>query len=148
MYLAAETGGAVFGALGTGGIALAATVFLVLGVRGQGRVKLKDNPALISAFIAGTAFTAAGDIWLNPSKITAQGLTGIGVGTGGGPFGDIGLGAVGLILLIVMLTAKMTPLFGAALGLIASFVWPATGDGTIWAIPAELAAAVLMMVGS
>ncbi|MGW6459102.1 hypothetical protein ACWF94_24800 [Streptomyces sp. NPDC055078] len=145
---APATGGALFGAVGAGGLALALTVLLVLGVKGKGRVKLKDNPALIVAFLAGTAFSAAGQIWANPQKIVGQGLTGLGVGTGNGPFGNVGLGAVALILLIVMLCAPMTPAVGATLGLIAAFVWPAVGAGTIWAVPAELAAAVLMMVGA
>ena len=146
MYLAAAEGAAL-GALGAGGLAFALALFLVLGVKGQGRVELKDNPAMICGFVASTAFTAAGSIWSNPEKITSQGLTGIGVGTGAGPFGNVGIGAVALILLILMTCWKMTPLRGAILGLVAGIVWPAAGTGTVWAIPSELGAAVLMMVG-
>lgn len=146
MYLAAAEG-AVFGALGTGGIAFALTVFLVLGIKGEGKVKLKDNPAMICGFVSSTAFSAAGAVWSNPEKITSQGLTGLGVGQGSGPFGNVGIGAVALVLLILMLAWKMTPLRGAVLGILAGIVWPAAGDGTVWAIPAELGAAVLMMVG-
>jgi len=122
-------------------------VFLVLGVKGKGRVKLRDNPAMVVAFLAGTAFHAAGQVWAHPERITAQGLTGLGVGGGGGPFGDVQIGAVALILLIIMLCAPMTPMFGAALGLIAAFVWPAAGSAAIWAVPSELGAAGLMMIG-
>jgi hypothetical protein len=147
MYIAASANGAALGALGTGGIALAAAIFLVLGVRGDGKVKLKDNPAMITAFIAGTAFTAAGAIWANSERITKQGLSGLGVGNANGVFGDVRLGAVALVLLILMLCWKQTPVRGAALGLIASVVWPAAGDGTLWAVPSELAAGALMMVG-
>lgn len=146
MYLAAAEGTAL-GALGAGGIALAVTVLLVLGVKGEGRVQLKDNPAMICGFVASTAFSAAGQIWANPEKIASQGLTGLGVGTGSGPFGNVGVGAVALILLILMLCWKITPLRGAILGLIAGIVWPAAGAGTVWAIPSELGAAVLMMIG-
>lgn len=146
MYLAAPDG-AAFGALGAGGLALALTLFLVLGVRGEGRVKLKDNPAMICGFVASTAFTAAGSIWSNPEKITSQGLTGLGVGSGSGPFGNVGIGAVALVLLILMMCWKMSPLRGAILGLVAGIVWPAAGTGTVWAIPSELGAAILMMVG-
>jgi len=146
VYLSAAEG-AVFGGLGAGGLALAATVFLVLGVKGKGKVKLKDNPAVIAGFVAATAFSAAGSIWANPEKITSQGLTGLGVGTGSGAFGDVGVGAVALVLLIIILCWELSPLRGAILGLLAGIVWPATGDGTIWAIPSELGAAVLMMVG-
>jgi hypothetical protein len=146
VYLAAADG-AAFGALGAGGLAFALALFLVLGVKGQGRVKLKDNPAMICGFVASTAFSAAGSIWANPEKITSQGLTGLGVGQGSGPFGNVGIGAVALVLLILMMCWKMTPLRGAILGLIAGIVWPAAGNGTIWAMPSELGAAVLMMVG-
>jgi hypothetical protein len=139
---------AIFGGLGTGGLALAITVLLVLGVRGNGRVKLTASPAAYVAFLAATAASAAGQMWANPEKVVGQGLTGLGVGQGtSGPFGDVQLGAVALILLIVFLTASVSPWFGAALGAIAGFVWPATGDGTIWAIPCALAKAFLAMLG-
>jgi hypothetical protein len=146
VYLAAPEG-AVFGALGAGGLAFALALFLALGVRGEGRVRLKDNPAMICGFVASTAFSAAGSIWSNPERITSQGLTGLGVGSGSGPFGNVGIGAVALVLLILMTCWRLTPLRGAILGLIAGIVWPAAGDGTLWAIPSELAAAVLMMIG-
>lgn len=146
MYLAAADGAAL-GALGTGGLALCAVVFLVLGVKGKGRVQLKDNPAIICGFVASTAFSAAGKIWANPERITSQGLTGLGVGSGDGPFGNVGIGAVALLLLILILCWQMSPLRGAVLGLVAGIVWPAAGAATVWAIPSELGAAVLMMVG-
>jgi hypothetical protein len=146
VYLAAPEG-AVFGALGAGGLAFALALFLALGVKGEGRVRLKNNPAMICGFVASTAFSAAGSIWSNPERITSQGLTGLGVGSGSGPFGNVGIGAVALVLLILMTCWRLTPLRGAILGLIAGIVWPAAGDGTLWAIPSELAAAVLMMIG-
>ncbi|WP_181785343.1 hypothetical protein [Streptomyces phytophilus] len=146
MYLA-QADGAAFGALGAGGLALALTVLLVLGVRGQGRVRLRENPALICGFIAGTAFSAAGAIWSNPERLTQQGLTGLGVGSESGPFGNVGVGAVSLILLILMLCWKLTPVRGAGLGLVAAVVWPLAGSSAVWALPVELAAASLMMIG-
>lgn len=146
MYLAAAEG-AVFGGIGAGGLALCFAVFLVLGVKGKGRVKLKDNPAAVVAFIASTSFSAAGAIWSNPEKIVSQGLTGLGVESGSGPLGDVRIGAVALLLGILLACLPLTPFRGAVIGLIAGFVWPATGDGTLFAIPSELAAAALMMVG-
>lgn len=145
MYLA-QADGAAFGALGAGGLALALAVALVLGVRGQGKIRLRDNSAMILAFIAGTAFSAAGAIWANPERITRQGLSGLGVG-GSGPFGNVGMGAVALLLLILMLGLRLTPARGAALGLVAAVVWPLAGSATVWALPCELAAASLMMIG-
>jgi hypothetical protein len=146
VYLAAAEGAAL-GALGAGGLSLALTVLLVFGVKGEGRVKLKDNPAIICGFLATTAFSSAGKLWANPERIASQGLTGLGVGTGDGPFGNVGIGAVALILLILILCWKMNPLRGAVLGLIAGIVWPAAGAASVWAVPSELGAAVLMMVG-
>lgn len=148
MYLAAPTtSGAVFGVLGSGGIALCLTALLVFGVMGKGNVKFKVRGATITAFLAGTAYVAAGQIWANPGKITEQGLTGLGVGTGGGPFGNVGIGAVALLLLIIMIAAPLNPMSAAVVGMIASFVWPAAGDGSVWAAPVQFGAAVLMMVG-
>lgn len=132
------------GHLGTGGIALAVVVALVLGVRGNGRVKLSGSPAAYTAFVAATAASAAGSTWARPEQVVGQGLTGLGVGQGaGGPFGDVGLGAVALLLLVIFLFASVTPVFGAVLGAIAGFVFPATGSGTIWSLPSDLIASFL-----
>lgn len=143
---APTSGGAVLGSLGAGGIALALTVLLILGVRGRGRIKLTTGRAGTVAFLAGTSYVAAGKIWANAEKVVGQGLTGFGVGSDG-PFGHVGIGAVALLLLIFMLAAPLTPVRAAALALLAAFVWPATGDGTLWAVPSQLAAAALMMIG-
>jgi hypothetical protein len=149
VYLSAPAGATAgaLGALGAGGLSLLLTVFLVLGVKGKGKVKLKDNPAVICGFLATTAFASAGKIWANPERIASQGLTGLGVGSGDGPFGNVGMGAIASLLLILILCWEMSPLRGAILGLIAGIIWPAAGTDTVWAIPAELGAAVLMMVG-
>jgi hypothetical protein len=148
VYLAAPTtSGAVFGVLGNGGIAICATALLVFGVMGKGKIKFEVRGSLITAFLAGTAYVAAGKIWADPGRITEQGLTGLGVGSGDGPFGDVGIGAVALLLLIIMIAAPLNPASAAAVGMIASFVWPAAGDGSVWAAPVQFAAAVLMMVG-
>lgn len=149
MYLAAPSaGGAVFGAVGAGGISLALAVFLYFGVKGKGKVRLNENPAMVFAFLAGTAFSAAGAIWAHPERITQQGLTGLGVGTGSGIFGAVGIGAVCLVLLALILTAPLTPGRGAWLALISAFVFPAAGQDTIWVAPVELALALLAMAGA
>lgn len=137
----------VFGSLGAGGIALALLTFLILGVRGKGRIALGGTAATVVAFLFGTACHTAGELWSHPERFTAQGLTGLGVGTGAGVFGDVQIGAVALILLIVMLAAPLTGKLGAIVGIIAGFVWPAAGDGSIWAAPVQLGGAALMMIG-
>ncbi|MFE4647725.1 hypothetical protein [Streptomyces sp. NPDC056707] len=151
MYLAApSSGGAVFGAVGAGGISLALAVFLYFGVKGKGKIRLNENPAMVFAFLAGTAFSAAGAIWAHPERIAQQGLTGLGVGTGTGTgiFGAVGIGAVCLVLLALILTAPLTPGRGAWLALISAFVFPAAGQDTIWVAPVELALALLAMAGA
>ena len=148
MYLAASGSGTVFGVVGAGGIALVLTVLLVLGVRGKGKIRLSAGQASVVAFLAGTAYVAAGKIWANAQLITEQGLSGLGVGSSDGPFGAVGIGAAALLLLVIMLAAPLTPGRAAAVAMIASFVWPAAGDGTIWSVPTELAAATLMMVAA
>lgn len=147
MYLAVSTTGPALGALGAGGIALALTVFLILGVKGQGKVKLKDNPAILTAFLAGTSFHAAGAIWGHADQITRQGLTGLGIGNGHSVLGNIGIALPSLLVLIFMLCWRLNPARGAALGLIAALVWPLAGAGSIFAAPSELAAGVLLMIG-
>lgn len=149
MYLAAPAGATAgaLGAVGTGGLALCLTALLVFGVKGKGKLALKDNPATICGFLATTSFAAAGKIWANPERIASQGLTGLGVGTGDGPFGNVGLGAVATLLLILILCWEMNPLRGAVLGMIAGIIWPAAGNESVWAMPSELGAAALMMIG-
>jgi len=147
MYVAApDSGGAVLGVLGSGGLALCLTALLVFGVIGKGKVSFSTGQAGAVAFLAGTAFTAAGKIWDDAEQVVQQGWTGLGVG-GNGPFGEIGIGAASLLLLIIMLTAPLNPVRAAVVSMIAAFTWPATGDGTIWAVPGQLAAAVFMMIG-
>ncbi|MGW1661044.1 hypothetical protein [Streptomyces microflavus] len=144
---APTSGGAVLGSLGGGGIALALTLLLVLGVRGKGKITFGAGKAGICGFLAGTSWVAAGKIWENAELVVAQGLTGFGVGTNG-PFGEIGIGAVALILVIIMVAAPLNAGRAAVVSLLAAFVWPAAGDGTLWAVPCQLGAAGLMMIGT
>jgi hypothetical protein len=144
----AASGETIFGPVGAGGLALALTVLLFFGVKGKGKIKLAERAAGIVAFLAGTSYAAAGQIWANPERITSQGLTGFGVGTGGGPLGNVGVGAVALVLFILMLTFPLTPVTSAVLGMISAFVFPAAGDGSLFAIPTEFAAAILIIGGA
>jgi hypothetical protein len=145
---AAATGETIFGPVGAGGLALALSVLLFFGVKGKGRVKFGTRAAGIVAFLAGTSYSAAGKIWTNAEAITSQGLTGFGVGSSNGPLGNVGIGAVALVLFILMLTAPLTPVTSAVLGMISAFVFPAAGDGSIFAVPVQFAAAVLIIGGA
>ncbi|WP_330349600.1 hypothetical protein [Streptomyces sp. NBC_00582] len=148
MITLAVTGETVFGPVGAGGLALALSVLLFFGVKGKGKVKFGTRAAGIVAFLAGTSYAAAGQIWANPERVTSQGLTGFGVGTGGGPLGNVGIGAVALVLFFLMLTAPQNPVTSAVLGMISAFVFPAAGDGSIFAVPVEFASAVLIIGGA
>lgn len=148
MYLAAPTsGGAVLGFMGSGGLALCLTALLIFGVIGKGRIRLNTFRAGLVAFLAGSAYIAAGKIWSSPQQVVEQGWTGLGVGGAAGPFGELGIGAACTLLLILMLVAPLNPVRAAVLGLIAAFTWPSAGDGAIWAAPGQFVAALFMMFG-
>ncbi|MFF1416547.1 hypothetical protein [Streptomyces sp. NPDC058280] len=148
MYLAApDSGSAALGFLGSGGLALCLTVLLVFGVIGKGRYKLTTGKAGFVAFLAGTAYTAAGKIWSHAEGVVQQGWTGLGVGGGEGPFGVVGIAAACLLLVILMMVAPLNPVRASSLCMVAAFTWPSAGDGSIWAVPGQFVAAGFMMLG-
>lgn len=148
MYLAAPTSGtAVLGFMGSGGLALCLTALLIFGVMGKGKIKLKTFQAGVVAFLAGSAYVAAGKIWASPQQVVEQGWTGLGVGGAAGPFGQFGIGAACTLLVILMLVAPLNPTRSTMLSLIAAFTWPSAGDGAIWAVPGQFVAALFMMFG-
>ncbi|MFD7429035.1 hypothetical protein ACFV6Z_18610 [Streptomyces sp. NPDC059818] len=148
MYLAApNSAGSFFGAVGAGGLAVFLTIVLIFGVVGKGKVKLKTWQAGVVALAAGSAYTAAGKIWSHAETVVQQGWTGLGVGNSGGAFGDIQIGGASLALAGLMLFAPLNPARAAALCMIAAMTWPAAGDGSIWAVPGQLTAALFTMFG-
>ncbi|MEV3995792.1 hypothetical protein AB0K62_08880 [Streptomyces halstedii] len=148
MYLAApNSAGSFFGSVGAGGLAICLTVLLIFGVIGKGKIKLNTFRAGLVALLAGSSYAAAGKIWSHAEAVVQQGWTGLGVGGGEGAFGVIGIGAASTLLVILMLVAPLNPVRAAALCLIAAFTWPAAGDGSIWAVPGQLIAAVFVMFG-
>lgn len=148
MFLAApDSTSSVVGFMGSGGVALCLTVLLIFGVIGRGKHKLTTGKAGVVAFLAGCAYIAAGKIWASPQQVVEQGWTGLGVGGSSGPFGEVGIGAACVLLLILMLVAPLNPVRAAALGLIAAFTWSAAGEGSVWAVPGQFFAALSMMIG-
>lgn len=147
MNLAApDTGAAVFGSIGAGGLALALTVLLVLGCRGRGKIRLETGKAKLVGFAAGTAYMAAGAVWANPEKFTQQSLAGLGVGQSGGPFGTIGMGAIALLLLIIMYFAPLKPGRAGILCILAAIVWATAGG--LWALPGDLVGTAFVALGA
>ncbi|MFD4000866.1 hypothetical protein [Streptomyces rubiginosohelvolus] len=147
-HIAAAASGGTFDYVGAGGLALIATAILIFGVIGKGSRKLNTLWAGIVAFVAGSAYIAAGKIWASPQQVVEQGWTGIGVGGGAGPFGDVGIGAACGLLVVIMVFAPLNPARSAVLSLIAAFTWPMAGTGSIWAVPNQFFAALSMMIGA
>ncbi|MEU5036575.1 hypothetical protein AB0G48_20850 [Streptomyces rubiginosohelvolus] len=150
MYSIAAPGSAssVFGFLGSGGLAVCLTLWLIFGVIGKGKVQLTTFKAGLSAFATGASYNAAGKIWSSPQQVVDQGWTGFGVGGGPGAFGEIGIGAACLALFILMLVAPLNPVRAAILYLVASFTWPSAGVGSIWDIPSQFTAALFLIFGA
>ncbi|WP_189846098.1 hypothetical protein [Streptomyces rubiginosohelvolus] len=147
-HIAAAASGGTFDYVGAGGLALVTTAILVFGVIGKGSRKLNTLWAGIVAFVAGSAYIAAGKIWASPQQVVEQGWTGIGVGGGAGPFGDVGIGAACALLVVIMVFAPLNPARAAVLSLVAAFTWPMAGTGSIWAVPGQFFAALSMMIGA
>ncbi|MGW1813297.1 hypothetical protein ACWCQM_06960 [Streptomyces sp. NPDC002125] len=148
MYLAAAASGGTFDYVGAGGLALIATAILVFGVIGKGSRKLNTLWSGITAFVAGSAYIAAGKIWASPQQVVEQGWTGLGVGGAAGPLGEVGIGAACGLLVVLMVFAPLNPARAAVLSLVAAFTWPMAGIGSIWAVPGQFFAALSMMVGA
>ncbi|MEU3972361.1 hypothetical protein [Streptomyces bacillaris] len=147
MHLAAPASSGTFDYVGAGGLALIATAILIFGVIGKGSRKLNTLWAGITAFVAGSAYIAAGKIWASPQQVVEQGWTGLGVGGAAGPFGEVGIGAACGLLVVLMVFAPLNPTRSAVLSLTAAFTWPMAGVGSIWAVPGQFFAALSMMVG-
>lgn len=143
-YLSASTSSSdLFGVLGTGGLAIVLTTVLVIGIRGRGKLRLTQTAASITGFLAGVAYTAAGSIWANAGTVTKQALAG--AASPHGPAGDVGLGAIAIVLTLVMVYARVKPGIAAVLGIAAATVFAAAGG--IWAIATTTAATTFVSFG-
>lgn len=119
--------GHILGTLGASGAAFAVTVILVLGVRGRHRIKFDANQAAIVGLIAGTFYATAAQVWRTPGQITlglAQAVQGQG--------GDVGMGAIALVICVVIYGCKLKPRTAAWLGIAAATVFAAAGG--LWGI--------------
>lgn len=134
--------GHVLGTLGASGAALAVTVILVMGVRGKHRLKFDPMQAAIVAFVAGTLYAAAAEIWSTPGDITMA-LTQAVQGSVGG---NVGMGAIAVIITVTIYGAKLKTRTSAFLGIAAATVYAAAGG--IWGIlPTVLASTMNHALG-
>jgi hypothetical protein len=141
LHLAAATTGTatlssghVLGSLGTGGIALVLTALLILGVRNKSKHKMSHEHAGIIGFIAGTLYLAAGQLWSAAGSLTdslASTVTGP-----DGPLGNVGLGAVALVLFLWWWLGHPRPGKAALLGIASGSLFAAAGG--IWGIASAM----------
>lgn len=133
----------ILGTLGLGGAALAATVILLLGVRGRGKVKLSHEAAGFIGFVAGTLYIAAGQIWEAPGALT-ESLTNTITGPDG-IFGNAGQGAVALAIAAWFWMGKPRPGKGALQGIAAATIFGTAGG--LWGIFPTMVLTVLGHLG-
>lgn len=121
-------GGQILGSLGAGGAALAITVFLIVGVKGKKKIKLDADQAAVGGFVAGVLYGAAASVWSTAESVSlglAEAVRGAGVG-------NVGMGAVALLLVILIYGVRMKPGAAALAGIAAASIFAAAGG--IWAV--------------
>lgn len=130
-------GGQILGTLGASGAALAATVILVMGVKGQHKIKLDQMQAAGGGLIAGVLYATAASIWSTPGSIT-KGLT---AAIQGGVGGNVGMGAIAVCLVAIIYGKKLKPRTAALFGIAAATIFAAAGG--IWGVVNTTLAAFL-----
>ncbi|MER7395470.1 hypothetical protein ABT381_08135 [Streptomyces sp. NPDC000151] len=132
--------GQIFGSLGASGAALAVTVFLILGIKGKHKIKLDADQAAIVGLIAGTLYATAASVWSTPGSITK----GIAAAVQSGIGGNVGLGAIALVICLIIYGAKLKPRTAALFGIAAASVFGAAGG--LWSILSTVLASGLNQV--
>lgn len=133
--LAAGTGAAILGGIGTGGIALVLFTALVLGTRSKGaKVTLKQGVALFLGLATGTVLVGAGTIGGLPDDLTKGAMDAAKIGTGGGPLGDVQPGAIAIVLVLIAYMVNLKPRTAGVTGIIMSTVFATAGGA--WAMTA------------
>ncbi|WP_030262058.1 hypothetical protein [Streptomyces violens] len=132
--------GQVLGSLGASGAALAATVFLVLGVKGKHKIKLDADQAAIVGLIAGTLYATAASVWSTPGSIAKGMAAAVQSGIGG----NVGMGAIALVIVLVIYGMKLKPRTAALFGIAAASIFAAAGG--LWGIVSTFLASGLNQV--
>lgn len=121
-------GGQILGSLGAGGAALAATFFLIVATKGKHKIKLNADQAAIVGLIAGTLYMAAAAVWTAPGNISL----GLARALQGGVGGNVGMGAIALLIVIAIYGMKLKPRTAAVLGIAAASIFAAAGG--VWGV--------------
>ncbi|MFF0394125.1 hypothetical protein ACFYS8_36275 [Kitasatospora sp. NPDC004615] len=119
-------------ALGSGGFATCATVYLYAGIRGKNRITVKKDNVPYWAFAIGTFSASAGSAF--------QQIAGIGTQIdqafqGNNALGDWRTGATAALLTIVTFGFEAKPLKDSICGAVAPSLFAAAGG--LWALPAN-----------
>lgn len=118
--------GEIFGVIGWTGGALVMTAFVILGVIGKGRVKLKGDAVIWSAWILGVLYAQAGESFAFAAKFgggLSEAIQNSRLGAGG----QIGAGAVALFLCVILYMASEHKWRAAGIALILPSVFTAAG---------------------
>lgn len=136
--------GSLFGAFGSGGVCLAIAVWVVIGHRGKGKLAAKHEDSHTAWWmIAFGLFAAtAGQVFSAPAQV-GQAFTHA-FTSQSAAFGQVGVGAVALILTLVLFGTKPRPLLDSVLGATVPSVYAAAGG--LWALPLTVAGSAIRAV--
>lgn len=133
--------GHILGELGASGAALASTAFLVVGVKGQHKIKLEKQHTIATwGLITGTFYATAAGIWSAPGTVTA----GIAQALQHAPGGHVGLGAVALVITAIIYGFKLRPGIAACTGIAAATIYAEAGG--IWGLGSAILSSSLTQV--
>lgn len=133
--------GHILGELGASGAALASTFVLIAGVKGKHKIKMhRQHTVATWGLITGTLYATAAGIWSAPATITQ----GIAQALQNAPGGQVGLGAVALVITVIIYGLKLKPGFAAVAGIAAATVY--AGAGGIWSLAYSILSSSLTQI--
>lgn len=141
MYLAA-TGSQMLGSIGLGGAALVLITALILSTKSDAKHKASQAVAATLGIAAGMAFMGAGQIWDVPNDFVLTALGAAGVGAADGPAGEIGMGAISIVTVLVLYFVSLKPRAAGVLGVAMASIF--TNAGGIWAMGSKAFADFIM----
>ncbi|MFB7836087.1 hypothetical protein [Streptomyces sp. NPDC056056] len=140
-----STGGKLLGTFGMGAISIGILILLIGGIAGKGNIKIKSwKAALFIGFLFVAACTATGQMWTIVPEVGASTGQALSDGFSNAGIGDVGLGGLCIIVVILINVMKMAPAGGAWAGIFMSGMFTAAGG--IWTVPATLLASVLASI--
>lgn len=144
--LAAATGTQMLGTIGLGGLAVALATALILGTRHGSKHTFRQNLALTIGLAAGTVWTGAGQIWGMPGDLTFTMLSAIGVGDGHGVLGNVGMGAIAIVCVLIAYLVTLKPRAAGVLGVVMASVFATAGGA--WSMLSQSLAHFAMQVAA